>query len=96
MFAIGLEKMGVSLEFLEQFMAENEISKASTANEVVESFVRPQTKNIGGEGRCVHSVSDAQHHPNISWQWAICRADSRWSRQTGPQLVFCAYAHVFV
>jgi hypothetical protein len=45
-----VRESGVTLRFLEQFYAENQISEGATANDVVNLHVKPHTKDIGGQG----------------------------------------------
>jgi hypothetical protein len=47
---ITVRESGVTLRFLEQFYAENQISEGATANDVVNQHVKPHTKDIGGQG----------------------------------------------
>jgi hypothetical protein len=48
--SVTVRESGVTLRFLEQFFAENQISEDATANDVVTQHVKPHTKDIGGHG----------------------------------------------
>jgi hypothetical protein len=47
---ITVRESGVTLQFLEQLYAENQISENATANDVVSQHVKPHTKDVGGQG----------------------------------------------
>jgi hypothetical protein len=53
---------GVNLAFLEMFMYENSIGEAMTANEAVNTHVKPHTENIGldGSGAFVELIGDGK------------------------------------
>jgi hypothetical protein len=66
---VGIDKMGVSLAFLEQFVVENGIAGGMTATEVVDRFVKPQTKDIGreGSGPFVELIQDGFDEKGRHW-----------------------------
>jgi hypothetical protein len=47
---ITVRESGVTLRFLEQFYAENEIPESASANDVVSKHVKPHTNDIEGQG----------------------------------------------
>jgi hypothetical protein len=47
---VTVRESGLTLRFLEQFFTENKISEDATANDIVNQYVKPHTKDIGGHG----------------------------------------------
>ena len=60
---------GVSLAFLETFIRENGISSSMTAQDAVDTHVKPRTKEIGlaGSGNFIQLIHDGKDSSSQPW-----------------------------